>query len=77
MSRNFNDWLVIVIVAIIALIILSILFGFGNAWAIFNISKYPILIITGIIGLLFGIKRKYWSKLFWLVSLCFILKSLR
>jgi len=76
MSKNFKDWLLIVITSIFLFTVIWRYFGFEVAKTIFNVSNYPALIITGAIALVLGVKRSRWSGLFGIVAIILFITGL-
>lgn len=75
MSRDFKDWISIVITAGFLFVMAWKYFGFGIAKSLMGISHFPALVITGGIALVLGINRSKWSALFGLVAIILFLKS--
>lgn len=51
-----------IITSIIMIIILTTLFGFENAWNIFNTTHLPVFILVGILCVALGISTRKWGR---------------
>lgn len=76
MSRNFRDWLTVVLTGILVFVLVWKYLGFENAKSLLSMSNYPTLIITGAIALILGLKRSKWSSLFGIVTIVLFITGL-
>ena len=76
MSRNFEDWLKVVLTGVFLFILAWKYLGFEIAKSLFGMSNYPALIITGAIALALGLKRSKWSGLFGVVAIVLFITGL-
>ena len=76
MSRNFKDWLTVVLTTVFLFVLAWRYLGFEIAKSLLSMSNYPALIITGAIALALGLKRSKWSGLFGVVAIVLFITGL-
>ena len=73
MNKNQRDILAILIIAIFLFTVIGVAFGIEVAKALFSISRFPALIITGLIAVALGLKRSKWSGLFGIIAIILLI----